>query len=363
MPVTLKDVAKQANVTVSTVSRILNTVGKNTEHVYSEQTRQRVLEAARNLNYRPNLLARAFRTKKSYTVGLLAPDLADPNISLEVQMLEELLDKRGYRVLAGFTASESKRQLYVRDFVSRGVDGLIGIYTRLGSKEKVPAGLPVVGIGPLAGTGVSYVDLDRAAGAYKLIKHMIEVHGRREIAVFGYPLPNPTMQQRLEGCRRACDECGVAFHEELVFYQEAGASPVLQFETARRQLDQCLDLLGRPPQVIFASNDLKAVALLRRLSQLGYSVPQDVAVVGFDGIAIGGELPVGLTTVRRPQKQMTEIAVGTLLEFVEEGIPNTPRQVVLDPQLVVRESCGCGGDSPMREHARQARPMQDYEGR
>ncbi|MFH1615646.1 MAG: LacI family DNA-binding transcriptional regulator [Planctomycetota bacterium] len=352
MPTTLKDVASRAKVTVSTVSRILNSSkGQGgRKHTYSEETKRRVLNAAQKLDYRPNMVARGFRLKKSFSVGILTADLSDPLISLELQELENLLGEKGYRVLLGFTNSKKERlKEYVQDFLSRGIDGLVMVFhSAVGSDgefrelKAIFGETPLVGLGSLRGTGISYVDIDRREGTYQLIRHMLAEHGHREIALFGYPMPNITLIHRLEGYRHAFAEFGIEVDGNLLFYdQPEGLASYQQFEMGRRQVQNCLDRLGRPPRVIFASNDLKAVAVIRELSQRGFSVPHDVAVVGFDGIAIGAELSVGLTTVRQPEKRIAQAVVDMIIQFIEQGMPEQPKEIILKPELIIRESCGC----------------------
>jgi DNA-binding LacI/PurR family transcriptional regulator len=343
---TLEDIARKAKVSRSTVSRILNQSNGKSSHVYSEDTKKKILDIAANMGYQPNALARSFRLKKSFTIGFLAPCLVGPLALLELEEMERLFAEKGYRIFLGFT--QYKPELvkdYLREFTSRRVDGavLLGepsqlreIFTQL-AHDRIPA----VGIGPLEGIGISYVDVDRRQGAYQLVRHLVADHQYREIASFGADPQCSAIIQRFEGYRQALVEGGVAFDEKLSFDHYGTAREAEIFQLGRHQVEECFNRLGRMPRAIFAHNDQKAIAVIRELIRRGYRVPQDVAVVGFDGLDIGAELTVGLTTVRQPREQISRETVKLLLDQIENGIPEKPVEVILKTQLVIRESCGC----------------------
>jgi LacI family transcriptional regulator len=345
---TLEDIARKAKVSRSTVSRILNSNGKS-GHVYSEQTKKKIMDIAASLGYQPNALARSFRLKKSYTNGFLAPGLVGPLALLELEEMERLFAENGYRIFLGFTRyNPDLVRDYLQEFTSRRVDGAVLLGFEPRQMQEIFSWLaqnpiPVVGIGPLKGLGISYVDVDRRQGAYQLVRHLVAEHHYREIASFGADPECTSIIQRCEGYRQGLVDGGVGFDEKLTFDHYGTARETEVFQLGRHQVEECFKRLGRMPRAIFAYNDQKAIAVMRELMRRGYRVPEDVAVVGFDGLDIGAELPVGLTTVRQPREQVSRETVRLLLDQIENGIPDKPEEVVLQPQLVIRESCGCHG--------------------
>ncbi len=147
--------------------------------------------------------------------------------------------------------------------------------------------------------------------------------------------------QRFEGYKRALDEAGMEVNEDLIFRIPGVASLALDFAAGRELACRCLDTLGRAPRSIFVSNDSRAIAVIRELTRRGHRVPQDVAVVGIDGDSVGAELPVALTTVRQPVEQLAAEAVRLTMGAIEQDGAAEPESVILQPELVIRESCGC----------------------
>jgi LacI family transcriptional regulator len=345
---TIEQIAKRANVSTSTVSRILHAPGNHKSYTYSEATRKKILGLARELEYRPNMMARSLKGKKSFTIGFLASTLISPLAQIELEELDGLLTRNGYRLVIGCTRNrEELEEAHIQEFLARRVDGIILGYfetPKLNERIKKLIGmdLPVVGIGCLSDSGMSYVDLDRAEGTFQLMRHLIVEHGHREIAFLSGAYPaGRSIAAREAGYRRALVESGIEVREELIFQDTIVQRQSDWFERAKGQLQECKGRLGRVPRAIFASNDLKALAVVRELVHQGYRVPEDVAVVGFDGIDVGGQIPLGLTTVRQPRERIAEEAVRLLLEMIEGGKPQEAVPVIIQPELIVRESCGC----------------------
>ncbi len=343
---TLEEIAKKINLSPSTISRILNTPNSRT-HIYSEATKKRVFDAVREMGYQPNLMARSFRTRKSYTIGFLASSLGGPVAQLELEEMERLLAERGYRIFLGFTRDKPELEdAYFQEFNSRKVEGIILAFyerdrTSNSLRRLIQGRMPIVAVGPMVGLGVSYVDVDRAEGAYQLVRHLVIDHQYKEVAFFGADSTSCSIIQRFEGYERALAEAGIAVDEKMIFYHHGMDREKDVLQMARSQFDECLKRLGRLPKAIFASNDQKAIAVMREMKRRGYRVPEDAVVVGFDGIDIGAELPVSLTTVRQPREQISQEVVKLLLNFIENNSSPEPKSVILKPELLIRESCGC----------------------
>ncbi len=343
---TLEDIARKAKVSRSTVSRILNPNGKS-GHVYSEVTKKKILGIAASLGYQPNALARSFRLKKTFTIGFLAPCLEVDSLTIkELEQLEQLFAEKGYRIFLGFTRNNPEMiQEHVQEFTSRRVDGVVMVGMEAYQLQEIisylsPYRIPFVGVGAFRGMGICCVDVDRRQGTYELIRHLVTEHHYREIASFGADPKCSAIVERWDGYRQALAEGGIEVDEKLAFDHYGTARETEIFQLGRHQLEECYKRLGRMPRAIFAHNDQKAIAVIGELMRRGYRVPQDVAVVGFDGMGIGAELPIRLTTVRQPWEQISREAVRLLLNQIENGVPEKPEEVVLQPQLVVRESCG-----------------------
>lgn len=330
MAVSIRDVAERAGVSVGTVSNVLNRPDRVSVNVVS-----RVHDAIRDLGYVRNDAARQLRAGRSSSVGLVVLDARNPFFTDIARGAEDEAAEHGVSVLLGDSDENPAREAAYLDLFeeqrARGVlvSPLGDISERL---ERLRAhGTPVVLVDRHADGALSSVSVDDVAGGRTATSHLLGL-GRRRVAFVGGPLGIRQVADRLVGAREAVDAVAGASIEVL----EGAALSVLE---GRRMGEQ---LLARPPaerpDAVFAANDLLAVGLLQALVMRGaMRVPQDVAIVGFDDIDFSSATVVPLSSIRQPSRLIGQTALRILLEEADD--PDlAPRQVVFQPELVIRES-------------------------
>ncbi|CEP68300.1 Transcription regulator HTH, LacI [Moorella glycerini] len=337
MEPTIKDVAKRARVSISTVSRVLSGNGRVTE-----ETRQRVLRAVESLNYQPNLLAQSLKKRRSHTLGLVVQNIANPFFPDIVRGVEEKAQEYGYDVFLCDNRKDFQRGLAHLDVLQkRGVDGII--YSSMGRliepilafkiMQLSEAGIPVVLLWRQPpGINIPMVYNDEKGGAYKATTHLISL-GHRRIAFIGGFQDSLVTKERFEGYCLALEKNGLSFDQSLVTYSDFEVNGGR--EAARHLLTRDL-----PPTAIFTANDLMAIGVLMAAKQLNKKVPEDLAVVGFDGIPFTEYTDPPLTTVCVPRYEMGLIAVEKLLEQMGEKEDSSSDSIMLESHLVIRGSCG-----------------------
>jgi len=328
MAVTIRDVAKRAGVSPSTASRALNGKGR-----MRPETRARVLRAAKELGYRPNVHAKGLATRVTGCIGVV---IAARHLPVErsfyglvLEAMESTLAREGYHVVF----SVLREQAPPKCAQEGRVDGLALLGTDIGPELvlSLREELPVVLVDN-ALPGVDSVLPDNEGGARAGVEHLI-AHGHREIAFVAETLADPSFARRLSGYQAALAAHGLPYRDELVV--EGGRRPG-SWQLAMEKLFT----LKRLPTAIFAANDPMAIGAMRTLQERGMAVPEDVAVVGFDDGDLAPHVSPPLTSVFVPRWEMGEVAARRLLELVRGEEPRA-RQVVLATELVVRRSCGC----------------------
>ncbi len=340
MAATLKDIAREASVSISTVSRVLR---EERHPMISESTCDKVQEAARRLGYRRNLHARSLRLGKSQVIGVLTLALQS-HVSLEqMHALDREIWSRGYRSLLRSAGGHPEMELaFIEECLSSNVDGFLLMHASPGFAPAaldplLENGVPVVTMQPIEGARVDCVSVDRRHGAREAIRHLLGT-GRRRIGFIHASRAGRTVIQRLQGYEDALAEHGLSVEPDLL--EEAKGTGCEGGYGAARRL-----LARRPlPNALFCNNDEVAIGAMKAVQDAGLGVPDDVAVVGFDDIPIAGFLSVPLTTVAQPIAESARLAVEMLFQRMEDpGGGTPPRNIGLEPRLVVRRSCGCGG--------------------
>lgn len=335
---TVKDIARAAGVSVTTVSLALR--GKDANRI-SSATRDKVLAIANDLNYHPNLAARALVNKQSNIIGLLIKTLLNPFYSELAQDIIDRAQERGYRVITcSVEDGVDNRKDDIRELISHGVDGLIVCAALLDDKfvfELIDGGLPVALAlryvnEELGSPAADFVGIDNPRGAYLAIEHMVKM-GHRKIVLLMGPLNTSTGQDRLQGAQVCFDTYGIEFDRHLVV--EGDFSRRSGYEAMRGLIAD-----GTEFTAVFATNDHMALGVLDALQEAGRRVPQDVAVVGFDDIEMAGLPGVGLTTVSQKKTVMGRVVVDILVSKIKMETVESVRRVVLEPKLIVRDTCG-----------------------
>lgn len=331
--ITMRDVADYANVSLSTVSRVLN----NHPSV-DEQLRQRVLDAVRSLGYQPNQAARRLRSNTSNVIGLIISDIENPFFTSVVRGVEDLAYAHQRNVILCNTDEDpAKEQIYLEVMQAERVAGLIITPTygerRHDSFARLQAlGIPIVLLDrSLSGSEFDDVTVDNLSGAYQAVKHLLQL-GRKRIAMVTAETRLTTFQQRHQGYLKALAEFGIKPQKELVKVTDPKTA-------AAQQVTAQLLQLSRPPDAIFAANNLMTIGVLNTLREQRVRVPEDVALVGFDDMPWSGQLSPPVTSVSQPTYELGREAARLLLRRINDPDVH-PQSIVLQTRLVVRESCG-----------------------
>ncbi|MCP4248210.1 MAG: LacI family transcriptional regulator [bacterium] len=333
MPGSIEDVAKRANVSISTVSRVINR-----HAVVNEKTRQRVERAIRELNYRPNMFARGLMLRKSDMIALVLPDLHGEFYSEIIRGANAKARELRYVLVVASSGSSEDDRALVDDLQHRSVaDGLAVMV----SDRTAPIGeslsdfhVPVVLVdGPPENRIYDHVVIDQRAGARAMMRHLIDTCRCRRILFVGGLETNVDTIERLETYREALLEAGLPSEPGDVFHLDYEYETAYQFAH-----DRVPDWAGQG-HCVFAANDEMASGIIDAAAARGVNVPRDLAIVGFDDTRIARMTRPPLTTVHVPMSQMGATAVELLCERLAEP-DRSPAFVSISPQLVVRESCG-----------------------
>jgi DNA-binding LacI/PurR family transcriptional regulator len=327
---TLKDVARRAECTASTVSAVLN--NSRAASVISPETKARVLAAARELNYQPNFAARSLRMRRNYTVGVITEEIGDPYGGMVISGIESFLTSKQYFFAA--VAHRHNHDLlhrYSQILLARGVEGLIAIDTSLWESFSVPT-VAVAGHQPMK--GVTNILLDHERAAELALSHLWEL-GHRHIAFLrGQPFSSDS-EERWRSIRQVAKKLDVDIRLELVGeLRNDDASPGEGYRVTKEVLSR-----GKQFTALFAYNDISALGAIRAIRDTGARVPEDVSVIGFDDIREAAYQVPSLTTIRQPLRTMGEIAARTLVDRIE-GQEDYPSQIAIEPELIIRESTG-----------------------
>lgn len=336
MPVTLKDIAREAGVSVATVSKVLR---DEPETFIGASTREKVAAAARRMGYRQNLHARSLRTGKSELIGLMAFDVNIRVALLRLQAVDQAVRARGYRTAVWSASGQvDAEQRALDECQSHMADGLILVHpsAALAAAALQPlleAGTPIVTLEPVPGVALDCITVDRKHGTYLAVRHLLEV-GHRRIALLHGDQRYETDRGRTAGYLQAYAEAGLEVDRSL--WVEAGAGYRSGYETAKRLMAR------RAGQTaVFCNNDEIAIGAMRAFREAGLRVPEDLAVVGFDDLEVAEFAAVPLTTVSQPIAEQARMAVDRLFQRIEQpGEEFAPETRLLPPTLVIRESSG-----------------------
>jgi DNA-binding LacI/PurR family transcriptional regulator len=329
---TIDDVARRAQVSRATVSRVLNN-----NHRVDESLRRRVLEAVQALGYQPNHVARRLRAQSSTVIGLIISDIQNPYFLSVVRGVEDAAyANRMSIVLCNSDEDTAKQKLYLQVMESERVAGLILVPTSsvdsAGLERLQQIGIPVVLLDrSVNGLQVDVVKVDNVRGAYDAVRHLIDL-GHRRLGTLAGSLHLSTGYERYQGYRNALSAAGMPVDETLVKYGD------FKTESGYRLTHELMSL-PQPPDAIFAANNMMALGALRALRELAVRIPEEIRLVSFDDMPWSGELYSPLTSVSQPTYELGQDAVRLLLNRIARR--DAPyRTVMLQTQLVVRESSG-----------------------
>jgi len=328
-PVSLRTLAESLALSPATISLVLNDAPA--ARGIPASTRQRIVEEAQRLNYRPNFFARSLRRRHSLTIGILVPEISEGYTALVLRGVEEFLLQSGYfYVVASHHHRVDLISEYTELLLGRSVDGFILIDTH--SSHLLPA--PAVNVsGHQKVRGITNIVVDHRRAAAAALEHLTEL-GHRRIAIIRGQAFSSDSEVRWKAIRCESARLGLRLEPSLVVQLKGeDPSPELGYRTTRTLLSR-----GRDFTALFAFNDISAIGAVRALREHGLRVPDEVSVVGFDDIQSAAYQTPALTTVRQPLRRMGEIAAEVLLNRIEHPQLRSPREIKVAPELVVRES-------------------------
>ncbi len=329
----IRKISELAGVSVATVSRVLNNPS-----TVSEETRNRVIQVIEEMNYVPNSIARSLTTNRTSTIGLIIPNILNPLYPSIAKGVEDVFYKKGYNILLSNTEYDAKREkACIEMLLSKKVDGLIICSSALKNtefniitKQKVPFVL----LGDyVEDSDINVVYTDYLLGAYMATTHLIKA-GYKTIAHISGPMNRRVSIEKLEGYKKALCESGYKYDDEYVI---TGNN---QIDGGHLALKKILKKKGKP-DAIFVANDLMALGAIEAIKVAGYTVPGDIAVVGFDDIDVASLVEPKLTTITHPVYRMGLTAARLLLDNVlTEEEECFKQKIFIQPMLKVRKSCG-----------------------
>lgn len=329
MKVTIKDIAREANVSIGTVSRVIN----NKAEGVGEETRKRVIAIINELEYKPNALARGLITNKTKIIGLIIPDISNPFFPVIARGVEDQANTLGYSIFLCNTDDDyEKESRYINVLKEHCVDGII--FTSNASSNHQQAidlkniGIPVVIIDRmLDDSSINGIFSDNIHGGFLATKHLLDLNHKKIGCITG-PLSSRSAIDRHVGYKKALKEAGIDYIPDYVVegdYKIDGG------------YNAAMCLLSREVRAIFVSNDLMAYGVYRAAKEKNLRIPEDLSIVGFDDVLQSQLLVPSLTTIAQPTYEMGKAATKMLIKIIE-GKRLNKKAVEYAPKLVVRES-------------------------
>jgi DNA-binding LacI/PurR family transcriptional regulator len=334
MPTTIKDVARRAEVSHSTVSRALRG-----NPLISDETSKRVRQIAREMGYHPSVAARSLKTHQTQALGVVVRNIDDPFFSEILQGIEDVAQRAGYSLFISSSQNDTERERsVVQAMREHRVDGIIICSTSFSSgqsQQLLEYGVPIVAVNNQAAEEYRYsIYHDDEDGCRQLTRYLIEI-GHRQIAYLGNSLSGRTTLDRLSGFQKEMDAAGLPVPDDYI-HQFPGGDP----ESGRLSLDHFLNLVDRPTALI-CFNDMIAIGALNKLQSVGISVPDECSVTGFDNIVFSAYTNPPLTTFDQPKHYIGAEAARLLLDLLKtdrDGIAPALKSQTLKGRLLVRKS-------------------------
>lgn len=327
-PTSIKDIARIANVSSSTVSRALQS-----SPLISRRTAERIQHIARESGYRASAIARGLVTQKTKTIGVVVTTIADPFVSEVVNGIEDCGNDHGYSVfLANSNADPDRETKVVHSFSERRVEGVVVTSSRVGARYLpllYEMRIPIVLVNNQhPGEFVNSVLIENVKASAEVTNHLIQL-GHKRIAYLGDRFGYQSDTERFAGYREALERAGLPFLPELIVHGDG------KCEGGMTGVETLMNL-PKPPTAIFCYNDMTALGALRQLHLRKMRVPEDVSLVGFDDLFIASYTQPPLTTVRQPRRLMGRLAMESLLKLISGE--DSSSAINVPAELIVRES-------------------------
>lgn len=335
--VTIKEIAYELGLSQMSVSRALNNQPK-----VSEKTRKKVLKTAQKLGYTPNHIAKSLVLKKTYTLGIIIPEIANTFYSEVLRGVEEITSKLGYEYMLTHSSEDVEKEIRaIKTLERKRVDGMLFSIAQAATnyetyRSLLKKGYPVVFFDRIVGGSIdaSSVSIDDENSAKNITEHLIK-HGYKNIAHLYGSKRLSIGRGRYKGFISALEESGLTIREELIvksgFHVQGGYYA----------MQQILSLSSKKlPRAVVAVNNLSAFGAIRAIKEHGLKIPEDIAIVGFWDDVTTELIDPPLTTVNQPAYEMGKCAAKLLLKQIDEGAKES-ESVILDTEIIIRRSCGC----------------------
>jgi len=325
---TIKDVAKLADVSIGTVSRVINDSG-----YVSLETRRKVEKVLNKTGFMPNMAARSMIRKKSLIIGVIIPEINNPFLSGLVVSIEDMISRENYSILLCNSKYKlDKEENFVDNLIQRNAEGLVFIASELRSDKlmkKAKKHLNVVLISSKFG-GFDCVNLTDSQAAFEMTQHLISL-GHHRIACIGFNEVSNTTMERLRGYTEALAKNNIEVKNEFMLAAQTGMN--VGYERTKQLMQ-----LEKPPTAIFAVNDYYAINSYFAIKEKGLMVGKDISVAGFDDIPIASLLSPSLTTVKFPTETMAELAVDMLMKRINRTSSDEMKDIIIPAHVVKRDS-------------------------
>jgi len=328
----MQEIAAKAGVSLATVSRTIHS-----PHLVRAETREHIRQVMSEHHYVYNVTASDFSRRKSSVIGVIIPTTKGAIFSNSTQIIQEKAQERGFSLIVGNTGYEGDvESTLLRQFQERRLAGIILTGFAIGQesavKEVVESGTPCVVIWEtLQDSRLSFAGFNNFTAAYSMTEYLVGLNHRRIGLILGPYTKVRRARRRLEGYQAALRDNGLKFDPRMIIEKQ----PTLG--EGKEGMERLLSM-GKPPTAVFAASDMLAIGALTAAREMGFRVPEDVSVAGFDDIDFAAFSNPPLTTVRVPAREMGEIAVEMVMAMIE-GNSTGVRQVVLETELVIRDSC------------------------
>lgn len=333
MTVRLKDIAEYLNISVSTVSRVIN----NKDRV-DDMTREKVLKALKQFEYHPNEIARSLKSKNTKAIGVIVPDISNNYFAMVIKGIEAVIRQHGYYVIiCNSDADLEKEEEYTNLLYKRSISGLI---IAIGGRKAdfldlyKKSNIPVVFIEnlPRVEGNYDYVTVDNVKAIRELTNHLINI-GHRKLAMITGPLKESVSEERLAGWKKALVEHNISIKKRWIgigdFTKESGYK-IMQGFLKHEEV----------PTAIIAANNFLGYGAMHAIMDAGLKIPDDIALVCFDAIDFVGLIKPQLTSIIQPAEDIGKIAGEIIMRKIQHFGTKVVEKIILEPKLEIKESCG-----------------------
>ena len=329
----LKDIAKKLNMSVSTVSRVVN----NKTYVKPE-TRELVMKALNELNYTPNQVARSLKNKSTKTIGVMVPDISEDFFAYVIKGIDVILSRQGYTMILCDTGEKpDKEELYMDILFEKQIDGIIlaTVSKEYKTLQKLIAkNLPVIFIDNLPDIKSNYdsVIIDNIKASYMAVEHLIKM-GHKTIGTIIGKMDETTGYERLLGYKKALEDHKIEIDDNLIkigdFKEKSG------YESMKKLLDS-----NEKTTAVYVASSKMTYGAIKAIIDKGLKIPQDISLVGFDIHDVSGLITPSITTILQPEERIGMVAGELMLNRLKNSEERYSQKIVLDPEILIRDSCG-----------------------